>query len=69
MTIHNFKHNLSIIKYNPNAFLEYVKNKDMCNLIENMNNININDDCMLCKKLKEKIGKNKFGINLKCTKK
>ncbi len=64
------KHNLSIIQYNKNAFMDYIKNKDMEQLIDNINTININDDdCMLCKKLKQKLGKNnRFAKTLKCVK-
>ncbi len=62
------KHNLNILKYNPNAFLDYVKNKNMNELIDKINtginNININE-CMLCKKLKEKMGKKSLGKQFK----
>jgi|LakMenEpi03Aug12_release.lakeMendotaPanAssembly.Ray.scaffolds.fasta_scaffold5568939_1 hypothetical protein len=65
------KHNLSIVKYNKNAFLDYIKNKDMNQLVDSMNDIDINDnnnECMLCKKLKQKLGKNRFMKTLKCVK-
>lgn len=67
------KHNLSIIQYNQNAFLDYIKNKDMNNLIDNISTIDIkndinNNECMLCKKLNKKLGKNKFAKTLKCVK-
>jgi hypothetical protein len=63
------KHNLSIIKYNPNAFLDYIKNKNMNELIEKMNDVKITHECMLCKKLKQKLGKNTLGKTLKFCKK
>ncbi len=54
----------AIIKYNPDAFLEYIKNKHMDTLINKMDNININiNECMLCKKLKQKLGKNTWVNN------
>jgi hypothetical protein len=65
----------SIIQYNPDAFLDYIKNKHMNQLIDNINtginNININnhDECMLCNKLKQRLGKNKLGKVLKYCKK
>ena len=65
------KHNLSIVKYNKNAFLDYIKNKDMNQLVDSMSNIDINinnNECMLCKKLKQKLGKNRFMKTLKCVK-
>ncbi len=62
------KHNLSIILYNKDSFIDYIKNKDMNQLIDSINNININE-CMLCKKLKQKLGKNnRFATTLKCVK-
>jgi hypothetical protein len=69
------KHNLSIVKYNKNAFLDYIKNRDMNQLVDSMNDIDINinininnNECMLCKKLKQKLGKNRFMKTLKCVK-
>jgi hypothetical protein len=57
------KHNLSIIQYND--ILNYIKNKNMNNLIEKMNDVKITHECMLCKKLKQKLGKNTLGKTIK----
>lgn len=53
---------------NTKAILEYIKNKNVNELINKMDEIKI-DECMLCKKLKQKLGNNKFGKELKFCKK
>jgi len=69
------KNNLNIIKHNPEALLDYIKNKNMNELIDKINtdinniNINNNHECILCKKLKQKLGKNSLGKTLKYCKK
>ncbi len=50
---------------NTKAILEYIKNKNVNELINKMDEVKITNECMLCKKLKEKLGKNKFGKELK----
>ena len=63
------KNNLNIIKHNPDALLNYIKNKNVNELIDKINEIKITNECMLCKKLKHKLGKNSLGKTLKYCKK
>ena len=54
---------------NTKAILEYIKNKNVNELINKMDEVKINNECMLCKKLKQKLGNYKFGKELKFCKK
>ncbi len=54
-----------ILQNNTKAVLEYIKNKNVNELINKMDEVKITNECMLCKKLKQKLGKNKFGKELK----
>lgn len=54
------KNNLQIILHKDNI---------INNLINKMENININDECKLCQRLRKKLGHNKSGRILKCVKK
>jgi hypothetical protein len=63
------KKTLSIVPYF-NSYEDYLKKKEMNQLIDNMNNITINEECALCKKLRQKLGKNnRFAKIMKCIKK
>ena len=63
------KTNLKIVPYY-GSFEQYKKTKEMNELTNIMNNIKIEDECMLCKKLREKLGKNnRFAKMMKCVKK
>ena len=47
-----------------------MKTKEMNELINNINNMNINEECQLCKNLKQRLGKNnRFAKMMKCIKK
>ncbi len=59
------KNNLQIVLYNSDN-----KNLKIINdLVNKMENVNINDECRLCKILQQKMSKKKlfFGKNFKCT--
>jgi hypothetical protein len=61
------KNTLQIVLYNP----DNTKNLKIINDLANkMENVNINDECRLCKKLREKMGKKHtlfFGRKFKCS--
>jgi len=60
---------LSIVPYY-GSFEQYQKMKDINELVNNMNNMNIDEECQLCKKLKQKLGKNnRLARIMKCIKK
>ena len=63
------KTNLKIVQYY-GGFEQYHKTKEINELVNNMNNMNMDDECMLCKKLRQKMGKNnRFAKMMKCVKK
>ena len=65
------KTNLSIVPYY-NSYEEYLKKLELNELVNSIINININidEERLLCKKLRQKLGKNnRFAKIMKCIKK
>ncbi len=54
---------------NNNLQIVLHKNSIINDLIQKMEKTEINDECKLCKKLRERLGKNKMGRIFKCVKK
>ena len=45
------------------------KDNNIFDLINKMDSVDINDECRLCQRLRQKMGRNKLGRILKCVKK